>query len=126
MGFLDYDVEIRKIICSTNPRVTQRPLPTRRASQRPLPDRTSCAQVPLPRHPLAGPTGRGQARWVARCVYDHRDHLRKTVPRTSRKEVHRHNGTHHVDQTDTGGQRRRPPAHRPDPSVEPVTVQRRP
>jgi hypothetical protein len=56
MGFLDYDVEIRKIICSTNDRVTQRPLPTRRGSQRTLPDRTDmtaliavcdafCAQV---------------------------------------------------------------------------------
>jgi hypothetical protein len=33
MGFLDYDVELRKIICPTNTvGVTQRPLPTRRAS----------------------------------------------------------------------------------------------
>ena len=35
MGFLDDDVEIRKIICPANAiGVTQRPLPTHRASQR--------------------------------------------------------------------------------------------
>jgi len=48
--------------------------------QRTLPDRAGRAQVPLPRHPLAGPTGRGQARWVARCVYDHRDHCARLSP----------------------------------------------
>ncbi len=63
MGFLDYDAEIRTITCSTNaiesPNAHHRL--SRRASQRTLPDRTNCAHVPLPPHPLAGPTGRGQA-----------------------------------------------------------------
>ena len=81
-------VELRKIICSTNTvGVTKRPLPTRRAATR---------------HPLAGPTGRGQPRWLARCVYDHRDHARKTVPRTSRKEVHRHQAYGHTTNHQTG------------------------
>ena len=94
MGFLDYDVEIRKIICSADAIESSHAHYRRRASQRTLRDRTSCAHVPL--HLLAGPTGRGQARWVARCVYDHRDYVRKAVPRTSRKEVRRHKAYGHT------------------------------
>ena len=52
--FLDYNVEIRKIICTTD-RVTQRPLPPRRAGPRPLPQRRGGTEVPLPRHPVPRP-----------------------------------------------------------------------
>jgi hypothetical protein len=51
--FLDYDLEIRTVICSTNAdRVTDRPLPAGGQGPRPLPDRAGRHQVPLPRHPL--------------------------------------------------------------------------
>jgi hypothetical protein len=53
--FLDYDVEIRKILCSTNAGESpQPPLPPSGARPGPLPNRPSRAEMPLPRHPLAG------------------------------------------------------------------------
>jgi hypothetical protein len=73
MGSLDYDVELRKIICSTNT-VESLNARYRRA-------------VPASRHPLAGPTGRGQPRWLARCLYDHRDHSRKAPAPAARRST---------------------------------------
>ena len=54
--FLDYDVEIRRVICThQRHRVAQRPLPAGSPSPRALPHRTGRAEVPLPGHPVAGP-----------------------------------------------------------------------
>src|SRR5262249_43212576 len=58
--FLDYDAEIRKVLCSTDAidqchRVPQRPLPAGGQGPRPLPDRAGGAKVPLPGHPVPGP-----------------------------------------------------------------------
>ena len=51
--FLDYDLEIRTVICSTNAIwVAQRPLPAGRQGPGPLPDRAGRDQVPLPGHPV--------------------------------------------------------------------------
>ena len=51
--FLDYDPEIRTVICSTQrDRVAQRPLPAGRQGPGALPDRAGRDQVPLPRHPV--------------------------------------------------------------------------
>ena len=58
--FLDYDVEIRKVICShERHRVDQRPLPPRGAGPRALPDRAGRAEVPVPGDPVAGPHREG-------------------------------------------------------------------
>ena len=53
--FLDYDVEIRTVICSTNDRVAERPIPPSSQGQRSFPDRASspemsvsCDQKPRP------------------------------------------------------------------------------
>ena len=54
--FLDYDVEIRRVICThQRHRVRQRPLPARGPGPRPLPHRAGRPEMPLPRHPSAGP-----------------------------------------------------------------------
>jgi mutator family transposase len=55
-GFFDDDVEIRKIICSTNA-IESLNVHYRRAvcARGRFPTETSCAQVPPPRRPLAGP-----------------------------------------------------------------------
>jgi len=53
--FLDYDVEIRTVLCSTNHRVTERPLPPRGQGPRPLPDRASRHKMSLPGHQIPGP-----------------------------------------------------------------------
>ena len=59
--FLDYDVEIRKIICShERHREHQRPLPASGPGPRPLPHRTGRAEVPLPGHPIPRPDRQGQ------------------------------------------------------------------
>jgi putative transposase len=51
--FLDYDVEIRKVICSTNAIwVAQRPLPAGGQGPRPLPERAGRPQMPLPGDPV--------------------------------------------------------------------------
>ena len=54
--FLDYDLEIRKVICSTNA-IAERPLPAGGQGPRSLPDRAGRVdstgdQVPLPGHPV--------------------------------------------------------------------------
>ena len=54
--FLDYDVEIRKVLCSTNAiEIAERPLPARGQGQGPFPDRAGGAKVPVPGHPVPGP-----------------------------------------------------------------------
>ena len=59
--FLDYDVEIRQVICShQRHRVAQRPLPPSGPGPRPLPQRAGRAEVPLPGHPVPGPDRQGQ------------------------------------------------------------------
>lgn len=56
--FLDYDVEIRRIIHERH-RVAQRALPARSARPRVLPERRRSAEVPLPGDPSAGPDRQG-------------------------------------------------------------------
>ena len=54
--FLDYDVEIRRVLCSTNAiESLQRPLPAGDQGPRSLPVRAGRAEVPLPRDPIPGP-----------------------------------------------------------------------
>ena len=59
--FLDYDVEIRRIICSddANPE-PERPLPPSGPGQRSLPQRPGRDEMPLPGHPITGPHRQGQ------------------------------------------------------------------
>jgi putative transposase len=75
MGFLDYDGEIRKIICSTNA-IESLNAHYRRAvrARGHFPTEQAALKcLYLVTRSLDRPTGRRQARWVARCVYDHRD-----------------------------------------------------
>ena len=54
--FLDYDVEIRTVLCShQRDRVAERPLPAGGQGPRPLPHRAGRAKVPVPGHPVPGP-----------------------------------------------------------------------
>src|SRR5882762_10705610 len=54
--FLDYDVEIRQMICSTDDhRITERALPQGGSRPRTLPNRARRAQVPVSCHPQPGP-----------------------------------------------------------------------
>ena len=54
--FLDYDVEIRRVICSTNA-VESINSRYRRAirARGAFPDRTSCPEMPVPGHSIPGP-----------------------------------------------------------------------
>lgn len=47
-------------------RIRQRPLPACGQGQGPFPHRAGRPEMPLPRHPGAGPTGKGRARWATR------------------------------------------------------------
>lgn len=73
-----------------NDRVTQRPLPTRRCEARRHLPTEHCAQVPLPRPrsldrpDAARHAGSPDASMTTATIFS------KIVPRTSRKEVHRH------------------------------------
>jgi hypothetical protein len=54
--FLDYDVEIRKVICSTNAiRVSERPVPSLHPSTRAFPQRAGSIEMPLPDRALTRP-----------------------------------------------------------------------
>ena len=54
--FLDYDLEIRKVLCSTNAiESLERPLPAGRERQGPLPDRAGRPEDAVPRHAEPGP-----------------------------------------------------------------------
>ena len=65
--FLDYDVEIRRVICShERDRVAERPLPAGGQGPRALPDRAGRAEVPVPGHPIPGPDRAGRTRWTMR------------------------------------------------------------
>jgi hypothetical protein len=79
--FLDHDVEIRTVLCSTNALVgvPERPLPTRGHRPGPLPDRAGRPEVPVSGDQVTGPQGNRSA------TMDHaleasaqrvRDHLR--------------------------------------------------
>ena len=86
--FLDYDIEIRKVLCiHQRDRVAERPLPPGGQGQRPLPDRAGRAQVPLPGHPVPGPD-RDRPHHVGDAVEARperlRDNLRRPVPRPPR------------------------------------------
>ena len=87
--FLDYDVEIRRVICSTNAiESAQRPLPARGQGPRALPDRAGRAEVPLPRHPIPRPDreGPGQVGDALEARTQRlRDHLRRTYRPYQRK-----------------------------------------
>jgi putative transposase len=65
--FLDYDVEIRRVICSTNAiESLNAPLPPRDQGPRALPVRTSSPQVSLFSNPITRPNRAGRARWTMR------------------------------------------------------------
>ena len=65
--FLDYDLEIRTVICThERDRIPERPLPARRQGPRAFPHRAGGAKVPLPGHPVPDPTGTGRTRWAMR------------------------------------------------------------
>ena len=54
--FLDYDVEIRTVICSTNAiESLERPLPAGGEGPRPLPHRAGRDEMSVPGHPIPGP-----------------------------------------------------------------------
>ncbi len=82
--FLDYDVEIRRVICSTNA-IESLNARYRRAvrARGHFPTEQAALKVPLPRDPITGPHRRRagtmddavEAR--AQCV---RDHLRRPIP----------------------------------------------
>lgn len=64
--FLDYDVEIRKVICSTNDREPQRPLPARRARPGHFPTEQAALKCLYLVTRSLDPTGKGRARWAMR------------------------------------------------------------
>ena len=66
--FLDYDLEIRQVLCShQRDRVPQRPLPAGGQRPRPLPDRAGRAEDACTWSPgRLDPKGTGQARWAIR------------------------------------------------------------
>ena len=82
--FLDYDIEIRRVLCSTNAiESLERPLPASGQSPRPLPLRTGRAEMPLPGHPITGPhRARSATMGSALEAGPQRvlDHLRRPVP----------------------------------------------
>jgi len=59
MPFPDYDVEICQVICSTNDRVAERPVPAGGQGPRSLPDRAGGAKVPLSGHQVPRPDREG-------------------------------------------------------------------
>ena len=65
--FLDFDNEIRTVICTTNAieSINAR-LPAGGQGPRPLPDRAGRYQVPLPGDQSLDPTGTGRQRWTNR------------------------------------------------------------
>ena len=65
--FLDYDVEIRTVICSTNAiESLERPLPPRGPGPRALPDRAGRLEVSVSGHQIPRPHRQGRARWTMR------------------------------------------------------------
>ena len=63
---LDYDVEIRCVICSTNAdRITECPLPAGNSGPWALPEQAAMKCLYLVTRSL-DPTGRGKARWAMR------------------------------------------------------------
>jgi transposase-like protein len=84
IAFLDYDVEIRKELCSTErDRVLERPVPAGGQGPGPFPDRAGGAKVPLPGHPVPGPD-RDRPHPVGHALEARferlRHHLRRPVP----------------------------------------------
>jgi hypothetical protein len=77
--FLDYDVEIRKIICSTNA-IESRPLPPCRAGPRAFPQRAGRAEMSLPDHPVTRPDRQGQGT-MGHKVETGPERVRHRIPR---------------------------------------------
>ena len=100
--FLDYDVEIRKIICSTNAiESDQRPLPPGGPGPRPLPLRPGRPEVPLPGHPIPGPDRQRQGTMgdeVEARPERVRHHLRRPDP-PGRKLIMRPDQIHRLSDT---------------------------
>ena len=81
--FLDYDVEIRRVICSTNARVAQRLLPPRDQGPRALPLRAGRTQVPVSGDAFPGPDRGWQGTMddaVEASAERVRNHLRRPIP----------------------------------------------
>ena len=82
--FLDYDIEIRKVLCSTNA-IESLNARYRRAvkARRPFPDRAGGAKVPVPGYPVPGPD-RDRTHPVGDALETRveriRHHLRRPVP----------------------------------------------
>jgi putative transposase len=64
--FLRFDTEIRKIVCSTNNRVPQRPLPACGQCPRHFPTEQAAMKVLYLAVTSLDPTGKGRARWSNR------------------------------------------------------------
>ena len=64
--FLDHDVEIRRVICSTNKIESLNARYRRAVGRGHFPDRTSGAEVLYLVTRSLDPTGRGRARWITR------------------------------------------------------------
>jgi putative transposase len=64
--FLDYDVEIRRVICSTKRSNPQRPLPARGPARGHFPTEQAALKCLYLATRALDPTGKGRARWASR------------------------------------------------------------
>jgi putative transposase len=65
--FLDYDIEIRKAICSNKlDRIAKRPIPAHGTNPGTLPDRAGHPEMPVSYQPQPGPHRPGRTRWTMR------------------------------------------------------------
>ena len=82
--FLDYDVEIRRVICSTNAiEIAQCPLPAGDQGTRALSLRAGRAEMPVSGDPISGPDRCRQGTMddaVEASAQRVRDHLRRPIP----------------------------------------------
>ncbi len=89
--FLDYDVEIRRVLCSTDQRhrVPERQVPPGGPGPGPLPDRASRDEDPVPGHPITGPQ-RHRTVTMGRAV--------EASPQRLRRHLRRPHARGHEDQ----------------------------
>jgi hypothetical protein len=81
--FLDYDVEIRTVICSTNAIESLNARYRRDQGPRSLPERAGGVEMPLPGHPISGPHRHRSGTMdhaVEASAERVRDHLRRPIP----------------------------------------------
>ena len=100
--FLDYDIEIRTVLCSTNAiESPERPLPASRQSPRALPVRASRNEVPVSGDQITGPHRAWQATMgdaLEAGAQRVLDHLRRPLP--GRRDLLTNNARNTVHETD--------------------------